>query len=45
MSWKNKINDDATVLIVDDAIENIMVIEAILEQEYCIVLIVPKVLS
>ena len=37
MSWKNKINDDATVLIVDDAIENIMVIEAILEQEYCIV--------
>jgi len=36
MSWKNKINDDATVLVVDDAIENIMVIEAILEQEYCV---------
>jgi CheY-like chemotaxis protein len=25
------------VLVVDDAIENIMVIEAILEQEYCII--------
>ncbi len=36
MSWKNKINDDATVLVVDDAIENIMIIEALLEQEYCI---------
>ncbi|HHZ69520.1 MAG TPA: response regulator [Methylococcaceae bacterium] len=28
--------DEATVLVVDDAIENIMIIEALLEQEYCI---------
>ena len=36
MSWENKKTDNGVVLVVDDAIENIMVIEAILEQEYCV---------
>ena len=36
MSWENKKTDNGVVLVVDDAIENIMVVEAILEQEYCI---------
>lgn len=36
MSLEKYKNCNATVLVVDDAIENVMILEAFLEQEYCV---------
>jgi len=36
MSLEKNKNSNGTVLVVDDAIENIMILEAFLEQEYCV---------